>query len=264
MPEGPEGPEMPEGSGMALVSDPSPERRWFPVCRGGEAVPRHIVHTALLGQELAVWRADDGAVNAWENRCPHRGVRLSLGTNLGDRLKCRYHGWTYASGSGQCVERPAHPGETPPRIVRARRFGCVEAHGYVWVRLAGEGNDDPGPGSGPSPSPGFESGSPPPGLTLRSVHVWAPAAAVANALARHGGEGQEGSPAEAIDAFTVRGVHAEAGEIRYALQPMTDVETVIHAAIAGSPAAPERIAVLRRENARLCAVRDAIEASASP
>ena len=102
--------------------------RWFPVCRGEEAAPRHIVHTALLGQELAVWRADDGTVNAWENRCPHRGVRLSVGTNLGDRLKCRYHGWTYASGSGQCVERPAHPGEKPPSLVRARRFTCVE----VW------------------------------------------------------------------------------------------------------------------------------------
>ena len=82
--------------------------RWFPVCRGEEAAPRHIVHTALLGQELAVWRADDGAVNAWENRCPHRGVRLSVGTNLGDRLKCRYHGWTYESGI-RAVRRAAGP-----------------------------------------------------------------------------------------------------------------------------------------------------------
>ena len=254
----PEGSGVPEGSGMPVVSDVGPERRWFPVCRGEEAVPRHIVHSALLGRELAVWRADDGAVNAWENRCPHRGVRLSLGTNLGDRLKCRYHGWTYASGSGQCVERPAHPGEAPPRIVRARRFGCVEAHGYVWVRLAGEGDDDPSPG------PGFGSDSAQPGLTLRSIHVRAPAAAVADALARHAGDAPDGSPAEAVDSYTVRGARAEAGEIRYALQPMTDAETVIHAALADPPAASERIAVLRRENARLCAVRDAIEAPVSP
>ena len=242
------------------MPDVSLERRWFPVCRGEEAAPRHIVHTALLGQELAVWRADDGTANAWENRCPHRGVRLSVGTNLGDRLKCRYHGWTYASGTGQCLERPAHPGEAPPSLVRARRFPCVEEHGYVWVRLAGEGEDDPGPGQGPD----FGEHSAPPGLTLRSIHVRAPAAAVADALARHAGDAPDGSPAETVDSYTVRGAHAEAGEIRYALQPMADAETVIHAALADAPAASERIAVLRRENARLCAVRDAIEAPESP
>ena len=259
----PEGSGLPEGPEMPVLSDASSERRWFPVCRGEEAVPRHIVHTALHGQELAVWRADDGTVNAWENRCPHRGVRLSVGTNLGDRLKCRYHGWTYASGSGRCVDRPAHPGETPPSLVRARRFPCVEEHGYVWVRLARDEDDDPGPGPGPGQNPEFGSDSAPPGLTLRSIHVRAPAATVADALARHAGDAPDGSPAEPVDPYTVRGVHAEAGEIRYALQPMTDAETVIHAALADAPPAAERIAVLRRENTRLCAVRDTIEAEES-
>ena len=255
----PEGSGVPEGSGMPVVSDMGPERRWFPVCRGEEAMPRHIVHTALLGQELAVWRADDGAVNAWENRCPHRGVRLSVGTNLGDRLKCRYHGWTYESGSGQCVDRPAHPGEKPPSMVRARRFPCAEVGGYIWVRLAGEDDDDPGPG------PGLGSGSVPPGLTLRSVHVRAPAAAVADALARHAaGEAPDRPPAEVVDPYEVRTAHPRAGEIRYVLQPVADDETFIHAALADAPAAAERLAVLRRENARLCAVRDAIETEATP
>ena len=244
------------------MPDVSPERRWFPVCRGEEAAPRHIVHTALLGQELAVWRADDGTVNAWENRCPHRGVRLSVGTNLGDRLKCRYHGWTYASGSGQCVERPAHPGEKPPSLVRARRFPCVEVDGYVWVRLAGE--DDDGAGTGSDPAPGFGPGSTPAGLTLRSIHVFAPAAAVADALARHDGEAPDRPPANVVDPYTVRSAHAEAGEIRYALQPVSDAETVIHAALADAPPVAERIAVLRRENGRLRAVRDAIEAEEAP
>ncbi len=243
---------MPE---ISDVPEVSPERRWFPVCRGEEAAPRHIVHTALLGQELAVWRADDGTVNAWENRCPHRGVRLSVGTNLGDRLKCRYHGWTYESGSGQCVDRPAHPGEEPPSLVRAQRFPCAEVDGYVWVRLAGEGDGDPGPS--------FGSGSTPAGLTLRSIHVFAPAAAVADALARHAGGAPDGPPAEAVDPYTVRGAHAEAGAIRYALQPVADGETFIHASLAEAPPAAERIAVLRRENDRLRTVRDAIEASAS-
>ena len=113
------------------------------------------------------------------------------------------------------------------------------------------------------PGPGFGSDSAPAGLTLRSIHVFAPAAAVGDALARHAGEAPDGPPANVVDPYTVRSAHAEAGEIRYALQPVSDTETVIHAALADAPSEADRIAVLRRENARLCAVRDAIEAEES-
>lgn len=133
--------------GSEAVDRSFPERlrsRWFPVCRGGDAVPRHVVHTALLGQELAVWRADDGTVNAWENRCPHRGVRLSIGTNLGHALKCRYHGWTYESGSARCIAIPCHPRLTPAAAIRVRAYPCAERQGFVWVRLEEEGDGDGG------------------------------------------------------------------------------------------------------------------------
>jgi phenylpropionate dioxygenase-like ring-hydroxylating dioxygenase large terminal subunit len=47
---------------------------------------RHVFQAQLLGREFAVWRADDGNVNVWENRCLHRGVRLSIGINEGSEL----------------------------------------------------------------------------------------------------------------------------------------------------------------------------------
>ena len=232
--------------------------RWFPVCRSAEAAARHVVHTALLAQELAVWRSDDGTVNVWENRCPHRGVRLTVGTNLGNALKCRYHGWTFESGSGQCVERPAHPGETPPALVRARAFPCAEAHGYVWTRLlrGGEdnhGEDDRVPAVGPVR----------PVLTLRSIHVRAPVATVAESLARDARNAPGVSTVDAVDPYVVHTDGAEAGSTWHFLQPVTDAETVIHAALAEAPSPDVRLAFLRRENHRLRAVRDAIEAHAS-
>ena len=229
------------------------KRRWFPVCRSGEAVPRHVFHTALLGQELAIWRSDDGFVNAWENRCPHRGVRLTVGTNLGNVLKCRYHGWTFESGSGQCTERPAHPGEKPPALVRARTFPCVEEHGYVWTRLRGDGDDDRGPAVGLTSQ----------ALTLRSIHVRACAAMVAESLARHIEDTPEASTVGAPDPYVVHAVDPQAGRSWYFLQPVTDAETVIHATLADAPSPADRLAVLRRENDRLRAMRNAIEALAS-
>ena len=54
----------------------SAHRQWHPIASGEELEYRHTFHGQLLGREFAVWRADDGYVNVWENRCLHRGVRL--------------------------------------------------------------------------------------------------------------------------------------------------------------------------------------------
>ena len=233
--------------------EPHLTSRWFPVCRSEEAAPRHVLHTALLGQELAIWRSDDGIVNAWENRCPHRGVRLTVGTNLGNALKCRYHGWTFESGSGQCIERPSHPGEKPPALVRVRTFPCVDEHGYVWTRLRDDGDDDRGPDFAPTR----------PTLTLRSIHVRACAATVAESLARHARNTPAVSRVDAADPYVVHAVDPRAGSTWYFLQPVTDAETVIHATLADAPSPDARLPILRRENHRLRAMRDAIETRAS-
>ena len=108
---------------------------WFPVARVEEVVPRHVVQAQILGQEVAIWRDDEGKVNAWENRCPHRGVRLSIGINDGKELRCQYHGWRYASGSGQCTYIPAHPGQKPANVIKAKPYGVTERYGFVWVNL---------------------------------------------------------------------------------------------------------------------------------
>jgi nitrite reductase/ring-hydroxylating ferredoxin subunit len=107
--------------------------RWVPVARSDDLAARHIFHTALDGQELALWRDESGLANVWENRCPHRGVRLTIGTHLGSELRCRFHGWRFASGSGQCVSLPA----------RVETYPCVERHGLVWTNLAGAPEDIP-------------------------------------------------------------------------------------------------------------------------
>ena len=80
-------------------------------------------------------RPADGTAQAWENRCPHRSVRFTLGHVVENRLVCAYHGWQYTAGSGQCAHIPAHPDMPPPRNVCAKVFSAVEAAGMVWVYL---------------------------------------------------------------------------------------------------------------------------------
>ena len=110
---------------------------WYPIADHHDVIQRHAARTSLHGKELVVWRADDGNINVWENRCLHRGVRLSLGVNDGAELVCRYHAWRYANRSGGCTYIPAHPHDAPARTAACSTVPAAERHGLVWSTLAG-------------------------------------------------------------------------------------------------------------------------------
>lgn len=150
-------------------------KQWFPVAASREVERRAICHVKLLDQELAVWRSDDGQANAWENRCAHRSVRLTIGLNLGSELQCRYHGWRYASGTGQCSRIPAHPNLIPAKSICIKRFPAQERYGFVWSSI--------GEPAGLPEICELEDAQP---LTLRSLPIHVAANELVAALARDG------------------------------------------------------------------------------
>lgn len=114
-------------------------RLWHPVALA-ESVGAAPLPVTLLAQPLVLWRDAEGRVQAWADRCPHRGARLSLGRVQDGRLECPYHGWQFEPG-GRCVSVPALPAFRPPATHCATAHACQEAHGLVWVRLASDGED---------------------------------------------------------------------------------------------------------------------------
>jgi nitrite reductase/ring-hydroxylating ferredoxin subunit len=112
---------------------------WVPIALGRD-VPRATTRAVIIGgEELVAWRAEGGAVAIWEDRCPHRGMRLSFGFVRGDSLNCLYHGWAYGS-DGACRRIPAHPDLAVPPTIRANARPAAETGGLI---LVGTG-DDPG------------------------------------------------------------------------------------------------------------------------
>lgn len=156
-------------------------RTWHPVaCAAELQAGANIVAGFAAGQELALWRAADGRAQAWENRCPHRSVRFTLGSIAVDQLACAYHGWQYAAGSGQCTRIPAHPAMAVPPNVCAKTFRTVEHAGMLWVDLAASASPDT-----PAEAPAEEAV--PPGWSFcRSLGLRAGAAAARDALAALG------------------------------------------------------------------------------
>jgi nitrite reductase/ring-hydroxylating ferredoxin subunit len=214
--------------------------RWFPVGRGAEVVSRHIAQTQLLGEEIAVWRDDAGGLNAWQNRCPHRGVRLSIGTNTGTELRCQYHGWRFASGSGQCSVIPAHPTQKPASSVRVKTYAVTERYHLVWI--------NPDVGSAAAPSLPIEE--PSQDTTLRSVFTNSPLARVFQGLQRE-------YEAVTLDEFTLR-----AAGLVFSLQPVTDSQTIIHGVAEPGTFGSDRLTALRQHNSKLSVLRDALERGA--
>lgn len=78
---------------------------WYPVAASWN-VKNAPVGITRLSQNIVLWRDTAGQVHALEDRCPHRGARLSMGWNLGDHVACWYHG-VEVNGQGTVTSVPA-------------------------------------------------------------------------------------------------------------------------------------------------------------
>ncbi len=109
---------------------------WVPIALSRDVPPGATRAVVLEGEERVIWRAHDGSLQVWEDRCPHRGMRLSLGFVRGNTLSCLYHGWTYDEGA-TCVRIPAHPDLKVPPTIKANAYQAREAGGMIWTEVGG-------------------------------------------------------------------------------------------------------------------------------
>ncbi|MEC9463928.1 MAG: Rieske (2Fe-2S) protein, partial [Pseudomonadota bacterium] len=111
---------------------------WIPVAISADIEPGTSAGTLVNGEERVVWRDDKGEIHVWEDRCPHRGMRMSFGFVRGDHIACLYHGWRYDT-AGQCRYIPAHPDLDVPQTIKVPTFAATERAGIIW--MAPEGAD---------------------------------------------------------------------------------------------------------------------------
>ncbi len=222
--------------------------KWYPIASSGDLPLRHVYQAQLLGREFAVWRADDGFVNVWENRCLHRGVRLSIGINDGSELKCQYHGWRYANRTAGCTYIPAHPADAPARTICNNTYPTTEAYGLVW---AGE------EAQGELPKlEGFDAST-----VLRSIPANAPHDQVADALLTY--SFADGCSGAVQPDGSVVVTAADGAAVRLFVQPCDSNLSVIHGLFNSLTTGPQRLALLRHHSFLLQELRDRLEARAA-
>jgi phenylpropionate dioxygenase-like ring-hydroxylating dioxygenase large terminal subunit len=123
--------------------------RWYVVAKSADLKAGVPLAARALGRELVLWRAEDGSAQCVEDRCPHRGARLSCGRVLGDHISCRYHGVTL-DRTGAIVSVPAlgKSGLEGRKILTA--YAAEEAHDGVFVYFPSAEHPKPRPLTLPS------------------------------------------------------------------------------------------------------------------
>ncbi len=104
---------------------------WYPVMPSYQLAGKPVGITRL-SEEIVLWRDSQGTVHATEDRCPHRGARLSLGWNLEDRIACWYHG-VEVDGTGVVANVPALPHSTLTGKKCLRAYPAVECAGAIFL-----------------------------------------------------------------------------------------------------------------------------------
>jgi nitrite reductase/ring-hydroxylating ferredoxin subunit len=100
---------------------------WHPVLKSNE-LRNKPVGIQLGEHAIVLYRTRPGALAALADQCPHRRLKLSLGDVVGEKLRCRYHGWTF-DGTGQ-GESPG----TPKLQACVTAYDTVEEFGAIWVK----------------------------------------------------------------------------------------------------------------------------------
>lgn len=106
---------------------------WYPVCQSVH-INEKPAGLHRLGLDVVLWRDSHGRIHAHDDRCLHRGAKLSVGQVVNDTLRCAYHGWCYNT-SGQCVTIPTSKvaeAKLAPRL-RLYQFEAQERAGLVWL-----------------------------------------------------------------------------------------------------------------------------------
>lgn len=107
--------------------------QWTPLALSSE-VRRKPIRRVVATVPVVLFRGTEGQPAALVDRCPHRGVALSLGKVDDGCLVCPFHGWRF-DGRGTNVGVPWNPDVRRDRL-GAEALPVREIGGLVWVYTA--------------------------------------------------------------------------------------------------------------------------------
>ncbi|GAA0278283.1 aromatic ring-hydroxylating dioxygenase subunit alpha [Alteraurantiacibacter aestuarii] len=104
---------------------------WTIVGIAADLKPRKLHPIVVGGERIVMFRGADNQPAALIDRCPHRGVALSLGTLCDGIVECPFHGWRF-DGSGANRGVPWNPDAKLDQL-HAQPVPIREVGGLIWI-----------------------------------------------------------------------------------------------------------------------------------
>lgn len=114
---------------------------WYMAAWDHELIDGRLLERTVLEEPLLLYKGDSGRAVVLDNRCCHRGAKLSKGRLEGDCVRCMYHGLKF-DATGKCIQIPGQD-NVPPRM-GVRSYPVVEKDHCIWVWMGDAALADPG------------------------------------------------------------------------------------------------------------------------
>ncbi|MEZ4449253.1 MAG: Rieske (2Fe-2S) protein [Nannocystaceae bacterium] len=116
---------------------PTLPRGWFVIAYSPDIAPGEVKTLHYFGEDIVVFRGEDGGLSAVHRYCPHMGAHLGGGEVIGNCLRCPFHHWSFDQ-EGQCVDIPYAP-KIPPKAA-VKTWSIREQNGVIlcWYCPKGE------------------------------------------------------------------------------------------------------------------------------
>lgn len=113
-------------------------RYWHPVTPASELTEeRPKKRIKILGEELVLFRNEDGSFGLLGEHCSHRGTSLYYGFLENGGLRCPYHGWLY-DRTGKCLEQPFEPNSRFRESVHHAAYPVQSLAGLLFAYMGPE------------------------------------------------------------------------------------------------------------------------------
>ena len=113
---------------------------WYVAAWDHELIDGKLLARTILEEPVLLYKGDSGRAVALDNRCCHRGAKLSNGRREGDCVRCMYHGLKF-DPTGKCVQIPGQD-IVPPKM-GVRSYPVVERDHLVWIWMGEAALADP-------------------------------------------------------------------------------------------------------------------------
>jgi len=113
---------------------------WYAAAWDHELIDGKLLARTILEKPVLLYKGDSGRAVALDNRCCHRGAKLSNGRLEGDDVRCMYHGLKF-DPTGKCIQIPGQ--DNIPKNLGVRSYPVVERQHLIWIWMGEAAKADP-------------------------------------------------------------------------------------------------------------------------